>query len=430
MIREEEKMENRQEIAKRIQEAGGRMYLVGGALRDEILGRENHDEDYCVTGLTTEKFQGLFPAAKVQGRFFSVFVLNHVEIALARTETKIGKGHKEFAIQTSKEITIEQDLARRDITINSMAKDVLTGEIIDPFGGREDLQNHILQATTEQFKEDPLRVYRVARFASELGFSVEERTLQMMKELKEELETLSRERVFAEFEKVLQTEKPSIFFEVLKKADELEPHFREVQQLIGVEQPILYHPEGDAFNHTMLVVDKVAEATKDWEEKHRAQIRFAALAHDFGKGVTPKEEYPHHYGHEEKGVALVKNFGHTINVPNSWIKCGKTAAKEHMVAGKFAEMKANTKVSFIERVDKTILGLDGLEIIAICDRMSSSKKDVEKIAFHEIGKKCLQEVTGEQIKKKYPNIEGIALKNKLHEERVKWMKQHQIIGLQ
>lgn len=418
-------MKDKQEIAKKIQKVGGRMYLVGGALRDELLGKQSHDKDYCVTGLTAKEFQILFPEAKIQGKSFAVFVLNHVEFALARTEMKVGQGHKEFAIQTSKTITIEQDLARRDITINSMAKDVLTGEVIDPFGGQEDLQKKFIRATTEHFKEDPLRVYRVARFAAELGFTVEEKTIQMMQELKEELETLPKERVFAEFEKALQTEKPSIFFEVLKKAGVLEVHFQEIQQLIGVEQPIKYHPEGDAFNHTMLVLDKTAELTKEWEKKQRVLVCFAALVHDLGKGVTPKEEYPHHYGHEEKGVALVENLGHTVNVPNNWIKCGKTAAREHMTAGRFIEMKPNTKVSFIERVDKTILGLEGLEIIAISDRMSSSKKEVDSVSFYEIGKRCLQEVDGEWIKKKYGLTEGIALKSKLHEERVKWMKQHE-----
>ncbi len=414
---------NKTEIATKIQQAGGRLYLVGGALRDTMLGKESHDEDYCVTGLTPEEFQGLFPEARVQGKSFAVFVLKNVEFAMARTETKVGKGHKEFVIQTNQGITIEQDLARRDITINSMAKDVLTGEIIDPFGGQKDLQNHIIRATTEHFNEDPLRVYRVARLAAKLRFAVEDKTIQRMKDLKEELETLPKERVLVELEKAFLTEKPSIFFEVLKKAEVLEVHFPEIQQLIGVEQPAVYHPEGDAFQHTMLVLTKATELTKGWKEKHKVQIRFAALVHDLGKGLTPKEEYPHHYGHEERGVALVEQLGHRLGIPNHWMKCGKIAAKEHMVAGKFAEMKANTKVSFIERIAKTTLGLDGLEIIAVCDRMGSSQKGVENIAFAEIGKKCLQEINGEWVKEKYGITDGIALKSRLHEERVKWMKQ-------
>lgn len=140
-------------------------------------------------------------------------------------------------------------------------------------------------------------------------------------------------------------------------------------------------------------------------------------------GLTPEEEYPHHYGHEERGVALVEQLGYRLGIPNYWMKCGKIAAKEHMVAGKFAEMKANTKVSFIERIAKTMLGLEGLEIIAVCDRMGSSQKGVENIAFAEIGKKCLQEINGERVKEKYGITDGIALKSRLHEERVKWMKQ-------
>ena len=141
-----------QEIAKKINSIGGRLYLVGGAVRDEIMGRKLSDEDYCVVGITQEEFQTLFPDAITRGKSFEVFDLYGREFAMARTETKIGKGHKEFEIQTSKQITIEEDLSRRDVTINSIAKDVLTGKIIDPFNGREDIQNKILRATTGKFK--------------------------------------------------------------------------------------------------------------------------------------------------------------------------------------------------------------------------------------------------------------------------------------
>ena len=169
------------EIATKIENAGGRLYLVGGAVRDEMMGRKVEDKDYCVTGLSQETFEKLFPKAILRGKDFAVYDINGQEFALARTERKVGEGHKNFEIQTDTNITIEKDLARRDITINSIAKDVLTEEIIDPFGGVVDIKNKIIKMTTEAFAEDPLRVYRVARFAATLEFEVEENTIKEMK---------------------------------------------------------------------------------------------------------------------------------------------------------------------------------------------------------------------------------------------------------
>jgi len=411
------------QIAEKIKQEGGNLYLVGGAIRDELLGKVSHDEDYCVTGLSAERFKELFPQSFLRGKSFAVFDMDGKEFAMARTESKIGKGHKEFEIKVDPKISIEQDLARRDITINAIAKDVLTGEIIDPFNGREDIKNKIIRATTHHFKEDPLRVYRAARFAAELVFLVEENTIKQMNELKDELETLSRERVFVELSKALNTKKPSIFFEVLRKADCLTIHFKEIEDLIGVEQPVKYHPEGDAYNHTMLVIDKAADLTKDFETNRKLEIRFSALVHDLGKGATPKEQYPHHYKHENKGVDLVSKFGYKINAPNNWIKCGKTACKEHMRGGIFYKMKPAKKVEFIERVNKTKLGLDGLQIVVVCDKISGGRiANKEDIRFETIGKQCLSEINGKYIKNKYTLEDGTQFGNKLHEERVKWMQ--------
>jgi len=418
-------MQDIKSIANKIKEYGGNLYLVGGAVRDELLEKKTHDEDYCVTGITAEKFQELFPEAHTRGKAFAVFDIDGKEFAIARTESKQGIGHKEFEIKTDPKITIEQDLARRDITINAMAKDVLTQEIIDPFNGKKDLKNKVIKATTEHFKEDPLRVYRVARFAAQLGFEVEKETINQMRELKSELNSLSSERVFAELSKALNTKNPSIFFNVLRDAYVLDIHFKEIKDLIGAEQPPKYHPEGDAYNHTMLVLDMAAELTEHLEENRKLEIRFSALVHDLGKGVTPKEEYPHHYGHENSGAELVVKFGNKIKVPNNWIKCGKTACREHMRGGIFYKMKPSKKVEFIERVDKSLLGLDGLQIVVICDKTSggrpSSKDD---ISFQYIGKKCLNEIDGEYIQKKYGLKPGIEFGNKLHEERIVWMNEY------
>lgn len=404
-------------IANKIKEKGGSLYLVGGAVRDELLKREIHDEDYCVQGLNADEFETLFPNAFKRGKIFGVYDIEGKEFALARKERKSGIGHKEFDIMIDKEISIKEDLARRDITINSMAKEVLTGKIIDPYGGKQDLENKMIRATTKAFKEDPLRVYRVARFASQLNFMVENQTIKMMKELKTDLLNLSSERVFDEFRKALKTNKPSIFFDVLEKADVLDIHFKEIYDLIGSTQPEKYHPEGDSYNHTMIVLNKAAELSDN------LVIRFSALVHDFGKGITPKEMLPHHYGHDKKGVVLVEQFGKRLKIPNAWIKCGKVSAKEHMLGGIFNKMTPKKQVDFIERVSKSMLGLDGMKIVVLCDRWRKEQMP-EDIIFDQIGKKCMKEINGEYIKQKYGIKDMKQVGDLLRKERIEWMKKN------
>ena len=412
-------MNNITQIAKKIKENGGKLYLVGGAIRDEIIGLKNHDEDYSVTGISFNEFKKMFPYANIQGKDFPVFSIDNKEFAIARRERKIGIGHKDFDIETDKKITIEEDLARRDITINAIAKEVLTGKLIDPYGGKKDIENHIIRAVSNHFSEDPLRVYRVARFASQLNFKVEENTIKMMNSLKKELISLSAERVYNEFRKALLTNKPSIFFDVLRQANVLNVHFEEIYNLIGALQPIKYHPEGDSYNHTMLVLDKVSEKTKNLEEERKLELRFSALVHDIGKGETPKEEYPHHINHEKRGAELVKKIGHRLKLPTRLMKCGKTACLEHMRGGVFDKMKETKKVSFIEKIHNTILGLDGLQIIVDADDMSEEK---EKNQFVDIGYKVINYTNGKEIMEKYKLEPGKQVANKLHEERVKYLK--------
>lgn len=410
------------EIAKKIETSGGKLYLVGGAVRDILLNKETlHDEDFCVVGISSDTFCRLFPEAIKRGKSFEVFDLRGKEFALARKEKKIGKGHKEFEIVTSDDISIKEDLNRRDITINAIAVDVLTCKIIDPYKGIKDIENKIIRAVSKNFKEDPLRVYRVARFASKLDFSVEEKTIKYMNSLKEELSYLSPERVFDELRKALKTNKPSKFFEILKKADVLDVHFKEISRLIGAKQPEKYHPEGDAYAHTMLALDMAASLTED------EIIRFCALVHDLGKGVTPKEMYPHHVGHEITGIKQVENFCKRLKMPNVWLKCAKIATKEHMRAGKFNEMKLAKKVTFIENISKTLLGLNGLEIVVEADRnCRGTKKD--KVEFAKIGNSMIKEINGNYIKEKYNIKEGIQLKEKMHQERIKWLQEFEEVN--
>lgn len=401
------------EIANIIKNNGGNLYLVGGAIRDKLLGKEVHDEDYCITGISTEEFEKLFPEAHLRGKFFGVYDLECKEFAMARKERKSGIGHREFDIEIGNKITIEEDLKRRDITINSIAEEVLTGKLIDPFKGIEDVKNRKIRATSNSFKEDPLRVYRVARFAATLNFNVDENTIEMMKMLKSELNTLSKERVFIEFKKALGSNKPSEFFNILRKADVLDVHFKEIYNLIGSTQPEKYHPEGDSYNHTMIVVDHSAELTNNLE------IRFSALVHDLGKGITPKEMLPHHYGHDIKGVKIVEEFSNRIGVPNSWKKCGKISAKEHMRGGIFNKMTPAKQVDFITNVSRSMLGLDGMKIVVASDKWREEQpKDIK---FDILGKQILKKVDGDFIKKKY-NIKNEEIGEKLRQERIELLK--------
>ena len=429
------------EIAKKIEQKGGRVYLVGGAVRDEMLGIVNHDYDYSVTGLSPDEFQEIFPEAFVRGKDFAVFDIDGMEFALARKDRKIGPGHTGFDTETDKKLTIEDDLVRRDITINAMARDVLTGELIDPFGGRNDLMHGIVRAVGEHFPEDPLRAYRVARFASQFGFSVEPGTIEMMRALRDELRELSVERVYVEMKKALLTARPERFFEVLKEAGILDVHFKEIYELIGALQPTNYHPEGDAFEHTMVVLKRAAFRTESLDDDRKLEVRFAALMHDLGKGATPEDEYPHHYGHERRGEELARVFCNRIKTPTRLKKCAVTAALEHMRGGKFDDMKVTKKVTFIEKIDKTVLGLDGLQIVVDCDDMKTlideegvfhyptedGERDLMATSninrFDKIGREMIDSVTGDDIMKKFDIEPGPKVAEILHSERVRWYRE-------
>ena len=412
-------MRDIKEIARIIDLKGGKLFLVGGAVRDKLLEVENHDEDYCVTGISFDEFKKLFPEAIVRGKDFPVFDIDGKEFAIARKERKIGIGHNSFDVETDKKITIEEDLERRDITINAIAQNVLTGEIIDPFNGQKDIENRIIRAVGSHFKEDPLRVYRVARFASKFDFKVDQKTIKMMTLLRDELSSLSAERVYIELKKALLSDYPSNFFKILNDARVLDIHFKEIYDLIGAEQPAVYHPEGDAFNHTMIVLDKVTDQTMNFNDDRKLEIRFAALVHDLGKGTTPKEEYLHHIGHEKRGAELVKNIESRLKLPGRLVKCGKTACLEHMRGGMFDNMTAAKKVSFIEKNYSSILGLDGLQIIVNADNTSEDKS---RNQFEKIGYEVMNSINGTEIMNKYKLSEGIEIKNRLHEHRVEFLK--------
>lgn len=403
------------EIAKIIKNNNGNLYLVGGALRDKILGLPIHDLDFCVTGINSSKFKDIFPKAKIIGKIFPVFLINSDEFALARKENKISNGHLGFEVIANENITIIQDLKRRDITINAIAMEVLTGKIIDPFNGMKDLKNHVIRHVSNSFCEDPLRVYRTARFSAKFNFDIAKDTLSLMKILRDELNTLSQERVFAELKKALATPIPSKFFNALKDTNLLDVHFKEISNLISVIQPLKYHPEGDIYNHTMLVVDKVAKITDD------ESVIFCALTHDFGKACTNPDILPSHIGHEEKGIQIIQEFCNRLRVPKIWKKKAISTCKYHMKAGICKNMKPSTFVKFINNVNKSAIGLKDLNIISNADDMLNR----EKLQFAILGTDMLNNINGNTLKSENITVKNVGIekfKQILHQRQIEYIK--------
>ncbi|WEJ62941.1 multifunctional CCA addition/repair protein [Thiomicrorhabdus lithotrophica] len=289
------------------------IYLVGGAVRDALLGGKAYDRDWVVVGATPQEMLDL--GYQQVGKDFPVFLhpKNKEEFALARTERKAGVGYHGFEVFADPGVTLEEDLIRRDLTINAMAQDA-DGQIIDPYAGLVDLENRILRHVSGAFSEDPLRVLRVARFAAKLAsynFTLAPETEALMAQMvaSGELSDLTPERVWQEVVKALSTEKPSVFFEVLDKVGAVELLFPELYALHDVTQPEKYHPEGDVWIHTMMVLDAAAGLSSSID------VRFAALVHDLGKGLTPKDLWPSHRGHEAAGVPLVKKLSKRYRLP-------------------------------------------------------------------------------------------------------------------
>ncbi len=318
------------EFAKKINSLGGTAYLVGGAVRDKFRGVTAHDKDYCITGVDDKTFAENFPNALKFGKAFPVYSVTidgkNCEVALARTEKKVGAGYRGFKVNFNSAVTIEQDLYRRDTTINAMAVDILREELIDPFGGQKDILEKKIRAVSEHFTEDPVRALRAARQAAQFDFEITADTLQAMQLCAFELKNEPGERIFSELENALKTDKPSIFFRNLERAGILEITFPEIAHLIGKTQPVEFHPEGDAYEHTLKIVDEVATVNS------KPVIRFAALAHDFGKGTTPQKMLPHHYQHDKRGLAVLQEMSDRIHLPTDWKKIAEFVISEHMRA--------------------------------------------------------------------------------------------------
>lgn len=324
-------------------------YLVGGAVRDELLGLPVAERDWCVVGATPEqlKAQGYRPV----GKDFPVFLHPRTgeEYALARTERKIAAGYHGFAFDTAADVTLEQDLGRRDLTINAMARDG-DGKLIDPYGGARDLQLRKLRHVSASFAEDPVRILRVARFAARytaLGFEVAPETLQLMRDMvaSGEADALVAERVWRETERALAEDQPQVFFLTLRECGALGVVFPEIEALFGVPQPEKWHPEIDCGVHTMMALEQAAKLSKDID------VRFAALVHDLGKATTRKDDLPKHPGHEQRSARLVTKFARRLCVPAGCRDVGRLAAEFHTHCHRAFELRAATLLKVLKRTD-------------------------------------------------------------------------------
>jgi tRNA nucleotidyltransferase (CCA-adding enzyme) len=325
------------------------IYLVGGAVRDALLGIEPRDRDWVVVGATPGQMAAL--GYQPVGKDFPVFLhpQSKEEYALARTERKTAPGYHGFTFHASPEVTLEEDLVRRDLTINAMAQDT-EGRIIDPFHGREDLQNGRLRHVSEAFVEDPVRILRIARYAARYasrGFHIAHETHALMQRMVEngEVDTLVAERVWQELEGSLGEESPARFFEVLHHCGALARLFPELDALFGVPQPKAHHPEEDSGIHTLMVLEQAAKLSPD------SRVRFAALVHDLGKGTTPADEWPKHIAHEARGVPLVEALCERLRVPREYRELAVLVTREHLNYHRVAELRPATLLKLLERLD-------------------------------------------------------------------------------
>ena len=324
-------------------------YLVGGAVRDALLNESTGDRDWVVIGSSPEDM--LERGFRTVGKDFPVFLhpVSGEEYALARRERKTGPGYTGFATESGSDVTLEEDLSRRDLTVNAMAQDA-NGGLIDPFGGAQDLNNGILRHVSDAFVEDPLRVLRVARFAARYagrGFAVAPETVDLMRRISAsgELASLVPERVWQETCRALGEANPSEFIRVLQRCDALDIIFPEIAALQGVLQNVEHHPEGDAFLHTLMALDA---ATKISQQK---EVRFAALVHDLGKAKTPQNEWPRHIKHEHRGVTIVNALCDRLRVPSDYRELAVLVTREHLLMHRLAELRPEAVLKLLNRLD-------------------------------------------------------------------------------
>lgn len=352
-----------------------KFYRVGGAIRDELLDLPIKDTDWVVVGARPEEMVALEYVPV--GKDFPVFLHPDTKeaYALARTERKRGKGYHGFVFYTETDVTVEDDLRRRDLTINAMARDE-KNRLIDPYGGEKDLQARIIRHTSPAFAEDPLRVLRCGRFLARfhsLGFSLAPETLELLREMSasDELETLSPERVWVETAKALDERSPHKFFELLYQCGGLDYWFREVGALFGVPQPVHYHPEIDCGVHTLMVLEQAARLSS------RVGTRFAALCHDLGKARTPRKILPSHHGHEERGVPLTRNLCARLCAPKEIEQLALLVCRYHTHPHQVQELRPATILKLLDAFDLWRRPGRFAEFLLVCEADSRGRKGFE-----------------------------------------------------
>jgi tRNA nucleotidyltransferase (CCA-adding enzyme) len=354
-----------------------KIYSVGGSVRDELLGRPVADRDYVVVGATPEDMlaQGFRPV----GREFPVFLHPRTgeEYALARTERKSGRGYHGFTFHAAPDVSLEADLARRDLTINAIARSA-DGALIDPHGGAADLRAGVLRHVSPAFAEDPLRVLRVARFAARLGFAVAPETEALMRAIaaRGELAALTPERVWQELSRALMEPRPSRFFTVLRRCGALAQLLPEVDALFGIPQPIAHHPELDAGVHVLQALDFAAAAGDP------LPVRYAVLAHDLGKAATAPSDWPRHIAHEAKSVRLAEHLSSRLRVPGDCRELARLAARHHGVVQRAHELRAATLLDLLLAADalRRPERLEGLLRACAADVLSRPGRGSERFA--------------------------------------------------
>ncbi len=354
-------------------------FLVGGAVRDEQLGIPIREKDWCIIGATSETL--IAKGYKQVGKDFPVFIHPHTkeEYALARKERKTGKGYHGFAFDVSENVSIEQDLLRRDLTINAIAKDS-KGKLIDPYGGLQDIKRRVIRHVSDAFSEDPLRILRVAKFAarfSSLKFQISHETMFLMKSMVKagDVSNLIADRVWKETEEALRGNNSRIYFEVLHECGALKVLFPEVEALFGTPQPSKWHPEIDAGLHTMLVLDKAERLSPE------LSVRFAALTHDLGKGSTPKELLPNHPEHEARSAELVIEISKRLPVPKACRDLGILVAKFHTHCHRALELNCESIFKLLEETDAFRRPERFENLLITCEADSKGRTGFEKISY-------------------------------------------------
>lgn len=359
-----------EKLASLVASNGGKAYYVGGFVRDRLMGKETKDTDIEVHGITKTKLESIIDSlgkCAETGKYFGVYKLRgyEIDIAIPRKETVTGKGHRDFIIDVDPFIGTKKAASRRDFTVNAIMQDILSGEIIDHFGGIKDLNNKTLKHVSEaSFGEDPLRVLRGAQFASRFGFKISSETVELCKGI--DLGQLSRERVFEEMKKaLLKSEKPSLFFEKLREMNQLSYWFSKLEKLSEIPQHSVHHKEGSVWNHTMMVLDEAAKRRR--ESEFPLYFMISALVHDMGKAVCTeyiKGDY-HAYGHETEGVSEVKEFLRNITDEKALIRYAVNMTKLHMKPNTFANDKSSVKATN-KLFDESVCP-DDLILLALCD---------------------------------------------------------------